>query len=127
MDQFAHSDLKIAQPPQMVRKIALERKRTAIISRLFKTGDRLVERKLGVNRSVVREAIRYVAAEGQMENLPKKNSMAGRLNRQKDQPDIRDSPAAGRGGGRVTHELVLSGHGTAGYAILLQVGRYSAG
>lgn len=60
--------LRIESPPATLREIALDRMRRAIISGLFEPGDRLVERtlcdQLGVSRSVIREVIRHLEAEG---------------------------------------------------------------
>ncbi|MBL0373493.1 GntR family transcriptional regulator [Rhizobium sp. KVB221] len=62
------ASLKIVSPPVTLREIALERMRDAIISGLFAPGQRLVERtlcdQLGVSRSVIREVIRHLQAEG---------------------------------------------------------------
>lgn len=61
-------DLRIVQPPQRLREIAVDRLRGAIIAGRFRSGERLVERalcdQLGVSRSVVREVIRTLEAEG---------------------------------------------------------------
>lgn len=63
--------LRIDHAPQTLREIAVERMRGAIISGRFASGERLVERtlceRLGVSRTVVREAIRYLEAEGLVE------------------------------------------------------------
>jgi DNA-binding GntR family transcriptional regulator len=60
--------LRIVTPPVTLREIALERMRDAIIAGLFAPGQRLVERtlcdQLGVSRSVIREVIRHLQAEG---------------------------------------------------------------
>jgi len=60
--------LRIESPPTTLREIALDRMRRAIISGLFEPGQRLVERtlcdQLGVSRSVIREVIRHLEAEG---------------------------------------------------------------
>lgn len=60
--------LRIEQPPVTLRAMALERMRRAILSGVFAPGQRLVERtlcdQLGVSRSVVREVIRHLDAEG---------------------------------------------------------------
>jgi DNA-binding GntR family transcriptional regulator len=60
--------LRIESPPVTLREIALDRMRRAIISGLFEPGQRLVERtlcdQLGVSRSVIREVIRHLEAEG---------------------------------------------------------------
>ncbi|MGL4312304.1 MAG: GntR family transcriptional regulator [Paracoccaceae bacterium] len=71
MDQTHDIDLRIAQPPATLREMAVDRLRQAIVGGRFNGGDRLVERtlcdQLGVSRSVVREAIRYLEAEGLVE------------------------------------------------------------
>lgn len=70
MDDDGHdlSALRIDTPPVTLRAIALDRLRRAIISGVFKPGQRLVERtlcdQLGVSRSVIREVIRHLDAEG---------------------------------------------------------------
>lgn len=60
--------LRIDAPPKTLREMVLERLRAAIISGHFKSGERLVERplceSLGVSRTVIREAMRYLEAEG---------------------------------------------------------------
>jgi GntR family transcriptional regulator, trigonelline degradation regulator len=60
--------LRIESQPATLREIALERMRRAIISGLFEPAQRLVERtlcdQLGVSRSVIREVIRHLEAEG---------------------------------------------------------------
>lgn len=62
------SALRIDTPPVTLRAMALERMRQAIISGVFRPGQRLVERtlcdQLGVSRSVIREVIRHLDAEG---------------------------------------------------------------
>lgn len=71
MDNTPHDDMRIEQIPQTLRELAVDRLRSAIILGRFKSGERLVERtlcdQLGVSRSVVREAIRYLEAEGLVE------------------------------------------------------------
>ncbi len=65
---------KIEKAPQTLRDIVQERMRTAIIEGHFAPGDRLVERplcdQLGVSRTVVRETIRFLEAEGLVEIIP---------------------------------------------------------
>ncbi|HQY44622.1 MAG TPA: GntR family transcriptional regulator [Paracoccaceae bacterium] len=79
----APDSLKIEQPPQTLREMAIDRLRTAIIVGRFKSGDRLVERtlcdRMGVSRSVVREAIRYLEAEGLVEIAPRSGPMVATL------------------------------------------------
>ena len=65
---FEMSTLRIETPPTTLRTMALERLRGAILAGVFKPGQRLVERalcdQLGVSRSVIREVIRHLDAEG---------------------------------------------------------------
>lgn len=74
--------LKIESTPTL-RELALTKVRQAIISGHFRAGERLVERtlgdQLGVSRTVVREVIRYLEAEGLIENLPKKGPIVAVL------------------------------------------------
>ena len=80
-DQFA--GLRIDYVPQTLREIAIERIRAAIVSGQFPSGHRLVERtlvdQLGVSRSVIREAIRYLEAEGLVEILPRSGPVVAML------------------------------------------------
>ena len=70
MSKYEHdlSNLRIETPPMTLRAMALERLQQAIISGVFKPGQRLVERtlceQLGVSRSVIREVIRHLDAQG---------------------------------------------------------------
>jgi DNA-binding GntR family transcriptional regulator len=77
-------DLRIDQPPTTLRALAVERLRQAIISGRFSSGERLVERtlcdQLGVSRSIVREAIRYLEAEGLVETQPRAGPVVARMN-----------------------------------------------
>ncbi len=80
-DPFAA--LRIETPPSTLREMALERMRRAIISGLYEPGARLVERtlceQLGVSRSVIREVIRHLEAEGLVEMLAKQGPIVARL------------------------------------------------
>lgn len=75
--------LRIESPPTTLREIALERMRRAIIGGLFEPGTRLVERtlcdQLGVSRSVIREVIRHLEAEGLVEMLAKQGPIVAKL------------------------------------------------
>ncbi|QUS37199.1 GntR family transcriptional regulator [Falsirhodobacter algicola] len=75
MEHTQDTDLRISHAPQTLREIAVDRLRSAIIAGRFRSGDRLVERvlgdQLGVSRTVVREAIRYLEAEGLVEIAPR--------------------------------------------------------
>ena len=74
---------KIDQAPQTLRDIVQDRMRTAIIEGHFAPGQRLVERplcdQLGVSRTVVRETIRYLEAEGLVDIIPHKGPIVARL------------------------------------------------
>ncbi|MFX0545017.1 GntR family transcriptional regulator [Roseovarius sp. S1116L3] len=65
---------KIDKAPQTLRDIVQERMRSAIIEGHFAPGERLVERplcdQLGVSRTVIRETIRFLEAEGLVEIVP---------------------------------------------------------
>ena len=75
---------KIAQPPATLRDMVQEQMRDAIIEGHFQPGERLVERplceQLGVSRTVIRETIRYLEAEGLVEILPGKGPIVALLN-----------------------------------------------
>jgi len=77
------SSLRIGTPPQTLREIATDKVRAAILSGHFKSGERLVERvlcdQLGVSRTVVRELIRYLEAEGLVEFVPHRGPIVARL------------------------------------------------
>lgn len=66
--------LRVDRSTKTLRERTVERLRDAILNFQFKAGDRLVERslceKLGVSRTVVREALRHLEAEGFVEILP---------------------------------------------------------
>lgn len=76
-------NLKIENPPVTLRELCLEKLRNAIITGYFPSGTRLVERslceELGVSRSVVREVIRYLEAEGLVEILANKGPIVSTL------------------------------------------------
>ena len=83
MKNPALDQLKIEQPPATLREIVQEKMRDAIISGLFSPGERLVERplcdQLGVSRTVIRETIRYLEAEGLVEILPNRGPIVAPL------------------------------------------------
>ncbi len=66
-----------------LRDMVQERMRDAIIEGHFQPGERLVERplcdQLGVSRTVVRETIRYLEAEGLVEILPGHGPIVARM------------------------------------------------
>lgn len=71
--------------PQTLRDMVQVRMREAIVAGHFAPGERLVERplceQLGVSRTVVRETIRYLEAEGLVEILPGRGPVVARLDR----------------------------------------------
>lgn len=75
--------LKIDKAPQTLRDVVQARMHEAIVSGHFAPGERLVERplceQLGVSRTVLRETIRYLEAEGLVEILPNKGPIVARL------------------------------------------------
>lgn len=83
VDQMPIFNLRIDQPPLTLREIVVARLRGAIIAGRFQSGDRLVERtlcdQLGVSRTVVREALRTLEAEGLVEAPPNKGPIVARL------------------------------------------------
>lgn len=76
MDPAKNSLQKIDKAPQTLREIVQDRMREAIIDGHFEPGERLVERtlcdQLGVSRTVIRETIRYLEAEGLVETMANK-------------------------------------------------------
>ena len=68
------SDMRITEVPTTLRKMALERLRTAIIELRFEPGERLTEAYLcdllGVSRSVIREVLRHLEAEHLVVSIP---------------------------------------------------------
>ncbi|WP_300036781.1 GntR family transcriptional regulator [uncultured Roseobacter sp.] len=75
---------KIEQAPQTLRDLVQTRMREAIIDGHFAPGERLVERplcdQLGVSRTVVRETIRYLEAEGLVEIIANRGPVVATLN-----------------------------------------------
>lgn len=74
---------KIDFQPVTLRDQVQERMREAIIEGHFKPGERLVERplcdQLGVSRTVIRETIRYLEAEGLVQILPNRGPIVAYL------------------------------------------------
>ncbi len=75
--------LRIEEVPRTLRELALERLRTAIVEHHFTPGSRLTERdlceQLGVSRSVVREVVRHLEAEGLVETVPHVGPIVAKL------------------------------------------------
>lgn len=78
-----HGLEKIDLQPTALRDVVLERLRDAIVDGRFKPGERLVERvlceELGVSRTVVRESLRYLNAEGLVDLQPNRGPVVSRL------------------------------------------------
>ena len=68
--------LRVSRSTPTLKESALQKMRIAILTGYFRPSQRLVERslcdELNVSRTVVREIIRYLEAEGLIENIPKK-------------------------------------------------------
>ena len=77
---------RIDQPPATLRDMVQDRMREAIIEGVFQPGERLVERplcdQLGVSRTVIRETIRYLEAEGLVEILPGRGPIVATISRE---------------------------------------------
>ncbi len=76
---------RIDQPPATLRDLVQDRMRDAIIEGVFEPGQRLVERplcdQLGVSRTVIRETIRYLEAEGLVDILPGRGPIVATMSR----------------------------------------------
>ena len=75
--------LRIQRSTTTLRQLALEKMRDAILRFRFRPGDRLIERelcdRLGVSRSVVREVLRHLEAEGLVETVPHQGPVVARF------------------------------------------------
>lgn len=75
--------LKVERPTTTLKALALDKLRDAILAFRFEPGERLVERRLadmlGVSRTVVREVLRHLEAEGLVETLPYQGPVVARL------------------------------------------------
>jgi len=83
MKNMASNPLKIDKAPQTLRDIVQDRMRSAIIEGHFAPGERLIERplceQLGVSRTVVRETIRFLEAEGLVVTVPNRGPIVAEL------------------------------------------------
>jgi DNA-binding GntR family transcriptional regulator len=75
--------LRVERPTVTLRELVLDKMRDAILGFHFAPGERLVERRLGellgVSRTVVREVLRHLEAEGLVETLPHQGPVVARL------------------------------------------------
>lgn len=74
---------RVQRPTTTLKALALDKMRDAILGFHFQPGERLVERRmaqmLGVSRTVVREVLRHLEAEGLVETLPYHGPVVARL------------------------------------------------
>ncbi|UMY16730.1 GntR family transcriptional regulator [Methylobacterium organophilum] len=77
--------LRVERETKSLREMTLDKMRRAILDQHFKPGDRLVERELcdqlAVSRSVVREVLRHLEAEGIVEIVPNRGPIVAVLTR----------------------------------------------
>src|SRR5215831_3449579 len=75
--------LRVDRSIKTLRELTLEKLRDAILNLRFKPGERLVERhlcdQLGVSRTVVREVLRHLEAEGLVETVARQGPIVARL------------------------------------------------
>ena len=75
--------LRIDRSAKTLRELAVERLRDAILDGQLRPGERLVERvlceRLGVSRTVVREALRHLETEGLVDVVPQQGPAVARL------------------------------------------------
>jgi DNA-binding GntR family transcriptional regulator len=78
--------IRVERPTKTLRELALDKVRDAIFSGHFKPGERLVERdlcaRLGVSRTIVREVLRHLEAEGLVSNLANRGPIVALLDKE---------------------------------------------
>jgi len=77
-----NAELRVDRSAKTLRELTLEKLRDAILDFRFQPGERLVERtlceRLGVSRTVVREVLRHLEAEGLVEAIPNQGPAVSR-------------------------------------------------
>jgi len=83
MSPTATPSLKVDRSGKTLRELSLEKMRAAIASGHFRPGERLVERslceQLDVSRSIVREVLRHLEADGLVESIPHQGPVVASL------------------------------------------------
>jgi DNA-binding GntR family transcriptional regulator len=82
MERLMQTTIKVERNIPTLRELTLEKMRGAILDLVFQPGDRLIERelcdRLGVSRTIVREVLRHLEAEGLVQNLPHRGPMVAK-------------------------------------------------
>jgi DNA-binding GntR family transcriptional regulator len=77
-----NSPMLVDRSAKTLRELALDKLREAIATQRYRPGERLVERdlceQLGVSRTVVREALRYLEAEGLVQSQGQRGPVVAR-------------------------------------------------
>lgn len=80
-------ELRVTRPPKTLRQLAYDKLREAIFNSIFKPGERLIERdlcgQLEVSRTVIREALRQLEAEGLVEMIAHQGPIVAMLDASK--------------------------------------------
>src|SRR5690606_19865131 len=76
-------DLQVRRESSSLRQLATDRLRDAVLSGAFQPGTKLVERDLcemlGVSRTVLREALQHLGAEGLITSVPHKGPVVATI------------------------------------------------
>lgn len=93
----SQSSLRIARENSTLRQQVVEQLRNAVLGGVFAPGQKLVERdlceQLGISRTVLREALQHLGAEGLITNIPHKGPTVASITR-KEAEDIYEVRAA---------------------------------